>query len=380
VEFAEASGPPGETSRPASALRRRVRRRLLAWFETARRDLPWRRGRDPYHIWVSEIMLQQTTVAAVVPYFERFLRAFPTLRALAAAPEQDVLRLWEGLGYYRRARDLHRAACQLTAAGADTLPDNPEVVRQLPGMGRYTLGAVLSQAFDRRLPILEANSLRVLCRLFGRRDDPRRGPAQRWLWQVAEDLLPARRVGDFNQALMELGALVCTPVAPRCCECPLAADCVARRLGLQAAIPARAPPPAITEVREAAVVIRRGGEVLLVQRPESASRWANLWEFPHRPLDEGESYEAAAVRLASELAGLDVALGPELLTLRHGVTRYRITMACFEAESAAGEFRSEFYRQGLWVEPARLADYPVSAPQRRLAKALVAPNRQRTLF
>jgi A/G-specific adenine glycosylase len=361
-------------------LRRRIRRRLLAWFATTRRDLPWRRDRDPYHIWVSEVMLQQTTVAAVVPYYERFLRAFPTLPDLVAAPEQDVLRLWEGLGYYRRARDLHRAARQLAAAGADTVPDDPEAVGRLPGMGRYTLGAVLSQAFDRRVPILEANSLRVLCRLFGRRDDPRRGPAQRWLWQVAEDLLPAKRVGDFNQALMELGALVCTPAAPRCGDCPLATDCVVRRLGLQAAIPAKARPPAISDIREAAVVIRRGDKVLLVQRPESASRWANLWEFPHGPLDEGDSFEAAAVRLARDLAGLDVTLGLELLTLRHGVTRYRITMTCFEAESTAGEFRSDFYRQGLWVAQARLADYPVSAPQRRLARELLKPARQRTLF
>ncbi len=373
MQFAQASGS-------SSSLRRRVRQRLLAWFETARRDLPWRRGRDPYHIWVSEVMLQQTTVAAVVPYFERFLHAFPTLRDLAAAPEQEVLRLWEGLGYYRRARDLHRAARQLVAAGAGTIPDNPEVLRELPGMGRYTLGAVLSQAFDRRLPILEANSLRVLCRLFGRTDDPRRGPAQRWLWQVAEELLPAKRVGDFNQALMELGALVCTPAAPRCGDCPLAADCVARRLGLQAEIPARAPPATITEVREAAVVVRRGREVLLVQRPESANRWANLWEFPHGPVGEGEVHEAAALRLARTLTGLEVVLGPELLTLRHAVTRFRITMACFEAESAAGDFRSDFYRQGLWVAPEWLPDYPVSAPQRRLAKALVAPERQRTLF
>src|SRR5581483_11169582 len=192
-------------------------------------------------------------------------------------------------------------------------------------------------------PVLEANSLRVLCRLFGRTDDPRRGPAQRWLWQVAEDLLPVRRVGDFNQALMELGALVCTPAAPRCGDCPLAADCEARRLGLQGEIPAKAPPPAVTEVRESAVVIRRAGSVLLAQRPESASRWANMWEFPHGPLDDGESHEAAALRLAHALTGLDVALGPELLTLRHGITRYRITMACFEADRAAGEFRSDFY-------------------------------------
>jgi A/G-specific adenine glycosylase len=370
VEFAQPPAPP---------LRRRIRRRLLSWFEGARRDLPWRRDRDPYRIWVSEVMLQQTTVAAVVPYFERFLSAFPTLRHLAAAAEQDVLRLWEGLGYYRRARDLHRAARQLAADGDGTIPDDPDILRQLPGMGRYTVGAVLSQAFDRRLPVLEANSLRVLCRLFGRTDDPRRGPAQRWLWQVAEDLLPARRAGDFNQALMELGALVCTPAAPRCDECPLAADCVARRLGLQDAIPARPPPPAITEIREAAVVVRRGGEVLLVQRPETARRWANLWEFPHGPLGDSEAHEEAASRLARE-AGLNVALGTELLTLRHGVTRFRITMACFEAEHKGGEFRSDFYRQGLWVAPASLADYPVSAPQRRLAKALTAPQRQRTLF
>jgi A/G-specific adenine glycosylase len=360
-------------------LRRRVRQRLLSWFAESRRDLPWRRDRDPYRIWVSEVMLQQTTVTAVVSYFERFLHAFPTLRDLAAAPEQDVLRLWEGLGYYRRARDLHRAARQLAATSGATIPDDPDALRELPGMGRYTLGAVLSQAFDRRLPILEANSLRVLCRLFGRTDDPRRGPAQRWLWQVAEDLLPVKRVGDFNQALMELGALVCTPTEPRCGACPLAADCIAQRLGLQETIPAKAPPPAITDVSEAAVVIRRGSEVLLAQRPESAKRWANLWEFPHGPLTDGESHEEAAVRLARD-SGLDVRLGPELLTLRHGITRFRITMACFEAEHVGGEFRSDFYRQGTWVAPERLPDYPVSAPQRRLAKALLAPARQRTLF
>jgi A/G-specific adenine glycosylase len=324
-------------------------------------------------------MLQQTTVAAVIPYFERFLRAFPRLADLAAASEQDVLRLWEGLGYYRRARDLHRAARQLAAHHGGEIPDDPDVVRELPGMGRYTMGAVLSQAFDRRLPVLEANSLRVLCRFFGRIDDPRRGPAQRWLWQVAEDLLPSRGAGDFNQALMELGALVCTPAAPRCDQCPLASDCVARRLGLQDSIPAKAAPPRITEVRESGLVVRRGPRVLLVQRPESASRWANLWEFPHGPLLDGESHEDAALRLARE-GGLEVMLGPELLTLRHGVTRFRITMVCLEAEYQGGQFRSSVYQQGRWVRPQQVAHYPVSAPQRRLAKSQIAPPRQRSLF
>src|SRR5437763_3122971 len=222
-----------------SRLRRRVRSRLLRWFDRHQRPLPWRRDRDPYRVWVSEVMLQQTTVAAVVPYFERFLAAFPTLADLAAADEQAVLRLWEGLGYYRRARHLHRAARQLVREYGGRLPDDAEVWRGLPGVGRYILGAVLSQAFGRRLPIVEANSLRVLCRLFGQRGDPRGGPVQKWLWAKAAELLPAKRAGDFNQALMELGALVCTPAAPKCDVCPLAKECVARREGAQAEIPAR---------------------------------------------------------------------------------------------------------------------------------------------
>jgi A/G-specific adenine glycosylase len=211
------------------------------------------------------------------------------------------------------------------------------------------------------------------------RDDPRRGPTRARLWQLAEALLPKLRVGEFNQALMELGALVCTPAAPRCGACPLAAHCVARRLGLQAEIPARPEAPATVEVREAAVVLRRGAQVLLVQRP-SEGRWANLWEFPHGPLEDGETHEAAATRVLRQLTGLNARPAGEILTIRHGVTRFQITMVCFEAAYRAGEFRSTFYRQGVWLEPAQLAAYPVSAPQRRLAAALGSGPRQRQLF
>ncbi len=360
-------------------LRSRLPRRLLGWFAAHRRDLPWRRDRDPYRIWVSEVMLQQTQAAIVVPYFDRFLRAFPTLAALAAAEEQDVLRLWEGLGYYRRARDLLKTARLLSAAHGGQLPDDPAALDGLPGLGRYTRNAVLSQAFDRRLPILEANSRRVLARLFGRTGDPSRGPEQRWLWAAAEALLPARRAGDFNQALMELGALVCTPDAPRCDECPLAADCAARRLGRQASIPARTPPPEPVAVSEAAVVLRRGNEVLLVQRPPEG-RWASLWEFPHGPLAPGETADAAAARLLTELTGFRGRLGPELTVIRHGVTRFRITLVCFEAEHLSGEFRSAFYRQAAWLTPHELAARPVSSPQRRLAQLVADPLRPRRLF
>jgi A/G-specific adenine glycosylase len=259
-------------------------------------------------------------------------------------------------------------------------------VRGLPGLGPYTTNAVLSQAFDLRLPILEANSQRVLSRFFGRAQDPRQGPARAWLWRAAEALLPgrpgARRAagaGDFNQALMELGALVCTPAAPRCGDCPLAEHCVARQQGLQEVIPARAPSPAPTEVWEAAVVVRRGEEVLLVQRP-AQGRWGKLWEFPHGPLQEGETYEDAARRLAAELTGLRTRLGPELLTVRHGITRYRVTLVCFEAEFVGGSFHSPLYVRGEWLRPADLAAYPVSSPQRRLAGALTAGSRQLRLF
>jgi A/G-specific adenine glycosylase len=324
-------------------------------------------------------MLQQTQAATVAPFFERFVARFPDLASLAAAEEQEVLRLWEGLGYYRRARDLLRSARLLHAAHGGAFPRDPAQLAGLPGMGEYTRNAVLSQAFDLRLPILEANSQRVLSRVFGREEDPRRGPARRWLWQAAAEVLPARQAGDFNQALMELGALVCLPAKPRCGECPLAPRCSARRQGRQEEIPPRTPPPAVTRVQEACVVVYRDARVLLVQRP-AAGRWASLWEFPHRPLAPAEAAEQAAARLVAELTGLDARLRGEILTLTHGITRYHVTLTCFEADHQGGEFRPGSYVAAEWVSPADLAKYPVSAPQRRLAKELSGPGRQRQLF
>lgn len=324
-------------------------------------------------------MLQQTLVATVVPYFERFLARYPTLADLARGDEQDVLRLWEGLGYYRRARHLLQAARLLNERHAGVFPADPEALRGVPGLGDYTRNAVLSQAFDQRLPILEANSVRVLSRLFGREEDPRGGEARRWLWRAAEEILPTRDIGDFNQALMELGALVCTPEKPACAACPVKARCAAFASGQPENYPRRAPPPAATRVNEVAVVIRRQGQVLLAQRLANATRWASMWEFPHGEVADGEAHEQAAARLARELTGLDVQLGAELTTIRHSVTRFRIHMICFEAKYETGVYASAFYEQGVWVEPQKLGDYPVSSPQRRLAK-LLAEGGQRHLF
>ncbi len=367
-----------DTTSPAEvppALRGWVRRRLTCWFAKHARDLPWRKSRDPFAIWVSEIMLQQTQVATVIPYFQRFLEAFPTVRTLAAADEQQVLRLWEGLGYYRRARDLHQAARRLVAEHGGLIPDDPDLFRSLPGVGRYTVGAVLSQAYDRRLPIIEANSQRVLCRLLGIREDPRGPAVQRRLWQTARELLPRRGSGDFNQALMELGALVCTPAGTACAACPLARHCVARRLELQDCIPFRASAPEVVQVREVALVVRRGPRVLVAQRPPQG-RWPGMWEVPHGTLADGENHEQAACRLLHELTGLEARLGSEILTIRHGVTRFRITMVCLEAEYLGGTFASAFYPRARWLTPRQLNDLPVSVPQRRLARALVGPRQQ----
>jgi A/G-specific adenine glycosylase len=354
-----------------------IRRRLLAWFDRNRRDLPWRVDRDPYRIWVSEIMLQQTTVAAVAPRFERFLKSFPTLAHLAAASEQEVLREWEGLGYYRRARNLHAAARILAAQHSGEFPRDPEAWAELPGVGRYILGAVLSQAFDQRLPIIEANSQRVLCRLFAKSGDPANGPVKKWLWATAENLLPRKRAGDFNQALMELGALICTPSTPKCRQCPLSLQCRAFQSGRQESIPTRPAAEETVQVREVAVVIRKSDRVLLVQRPENG-RWSKMWEFPRAEVNGGESSESAASRVAAELIGVRARIGSELMTIRHGVTRFRISLTCFDAQWLGGKFQSSYYPAGRWLRPAELNRYPVSSPQRKLATmiASAAPSRR----
>jgi A/G-specific adenine glycosylase len=376
--------PPGWTARTLPG----IRTKLLNWFDKHQRDLPWRRtidgrpdgSRNAYHVWISEVMLQQTTVAAVVPYFERFITALPDVISLASADEQQVLKLWEGLGYYRRARHLYAAAKELVRSHKGELPDDPTVWESLPGVGRYILGAVLSQAFDRRLPIVEANSLRVLSRLFGYRGDPREGAGRAWVWSAAETVLPAKRVGDFNQSLMELGALICTPTTPDCAKCPLSANCEAKRLGLQEQIPPKKKQPVITAVNEVGVVIRDGEKVLLCRRPANAGRWQNMWEVPHAPRAASEDISAAAMRVAKELTGFDVQSGAEVQTIKHGVTRYAITLVCVEASLVGGVFTPGAYAEAKWVTPAELADYPVSSPQRKLMTTLANHNRQGRLF
>jgi A/G-specific adenine glycosylase len=349
-----------------------LRRKLLAWYGKHARDLPWRKSRDPYRVWISEIMLQQTQVATVRDYFLRFVREFPNVRRLAAADEQQVLRLWEGLGYYRRARQLHAAAQKIVTEHGGRFPQAVDELRELPGIGRYTAGAIASIAFDQRAPILEANTIRLLSRLIAYRADPLSTVGQRVLWQVAEDILPQRSVAQFNQALMELGSLVCTPSEPKCCGCPLSSVCAANTAGMQREIPRPKPPKIYTDVREAVVVVRRNGRVLM-RRCAANERWAGLWDFPRFELEaEGPLFaQEEIVRKVLAQTGITCSPAPLWKTLKHGVTRFRITLDCYHAPYVAGRARTSNGRVVRWVPLAELPALPLSTTGRRIARIVV---------
>jgi A/G-specific adenine glycosylase len=348
--------------------RQAFRRRLVAWFGRHARDLPWRLTRDPYRIWLSEVMLQQTTVAMAAPHFERFVAEFPTIEDLAAADEQQVLRLWEGLGYYRRARALHAAAQQIVAEHGGKLPRDVATLMTLPGIGRYTAGAIASFAYDVPAPIVETNTQRVLARLTGFAGIVGVGAGQKFIWSAAEALLPRQGAGRFNLALMELGALVCKPIDPPCHDCPVASFCEARRLGLQAEIPQLPPRPEPITIREAAVVVRKNGAVL-VRQCGARERWPGLWDFPRFAL-EGDDPRAVRRELVAKVrqqTGVAIEPGGILKTIRHGVTRHRITLECYEARSAGGRLRSTAAQPVRWTPIGELGGLPLSVTARSIA-------------
>ena len=251
--------------------------RILRWYDSAKRDLPWRRTQDPYSVWLSEIMLQQTRVAAAVPYFERFLQRFPNVAALAAARESEVLAAWAGLGYYSRARNLHRAAQEIAAGG---FPRDYEAIRALPGIGEYTAAAIASIAFGLPHAVLDGNVIRVLARVSAEEAPVASAAAKERLRALADRLLDRSRPGDYNQALMELGATVCLPRSPRCTECPVATMCEARRQGIAERLPVKAPRVKTVVIELELLLIRRRGRCLMWQRPTDSGPMAGFWELP----------------------------------------------------------------------------------------------------
>ena len=344
---------------------------LLAWYDTTAAQLPWRATRDPYRVWLSEIMLQQTQVETVKPYYERFLTAYPTVEALAAAPLDDVLKRWEGLGYYSRARNLHRAA-QIVSASGGQFSASVEGLMALPGIGRYTAGAIASIAFGVRAPVLDGNVIRVYARLLDLPDDVTQTLTQARLWEVAEAWLPDDRPGDYNQALMDLGRLICKPRNPLCAECPIRDHCLAFPHGTQNERPvkkAKAPTPHYDVA--AGMIWNARGELLIAQRPLDGLL-GGLWEFPGGKQEAGETLPECLKRELREELAIEVEVGELFTRVQHGFTHFRITLHAFTCQHTGGEPQAIGARAWAWVTPDELDRYSFGKADRQVIAALRA--------
>jgi A/G-specific adenine glycosylase len=356
--------------------------RLLAWFSGAARDLPWRRTPDPYAIWVSEIMLQQTQVKTVLPYWKRWMRALPNLEALANANSQRLHKLWEGLGYYTRVRNMQKAARLVMARHEGKFPTDFHDVLALPGIGRYTAGAICSIAFGQPKPILDGNVIRVLTRLFGISGNPREKATNARLWHLAEQLvqraaqasrftvhvsrfssLVSRSCSQLNQSLMELGALICTPKAPQCGACPVARQCIAFRHGRVTEFPHQAKRLPASARRYVAVVAERRGRFLVRQRPAGVVN-AHLWEFPNLEIgQDGTDLRTAA----KTLLGFNPSSPEHLCTIKHSITRYRITLDVYRVREG---WKRGTERNGKWIKPSELSRLPFASAHKRILRLL----------
>ena len=353
---------------------------LLDWYRSNKRDLPWRDSDDPYHVWVSEIMLQQTRADQMEAYFERFIRALPTIRDLASASEDEVLKLWEGLGYYARARNMHKAARRLLAERGGRLPDTYEELAGLPGIGPYTAAAVSSIAFDRDHPVLDGNVTRVLCRVLRREEDPRKAAVRTGLIAAGERLLPPGRAGDFNQAMMELGARLCTPARPRCGACPVSTLCRARaELEDPSALPRKAPGKEKPHYEVTAGLIRKEGKLLIARRP-AEGMLGGLWEFPGGKQEPGESLEECLVREIREELDIVVEVEAFLLSVDHVYSHFSITLHAFAARYRRGRPRAVGCSDWRWIDPLELDDYALPRADRRIIEHLSTGALQSGLF
>jgi A/G-specific adenine glycosylase len=351
---------------------------LLEWYDRQAADLPWRENQDPYRVWLSEIMLQQTQVETVKPYFARFLVAYPTVEALAAAPLSDVLKLWEGLGYYSRARNLHQAARVVTRDFGGRFPRTVEGLMHLPGIGRYTAGAIASIAFGEAAPVLDGNVIRVFARLIDLPDDVTQPAVKERLWKLAEEWLSSERPGDYNQALMELGRTICKPRNPLCGECPIRSHCLAFANGTQAQRPVKKAKAATPHYDVAAGIIwNANGQLLIAQRPLDGLL-GGLWEFPGGKLEAGETLPECLKRELREELGIEVEVGELFTVVQHGFTHFKITLHAFTCQYVSGEPRAIGVRDWAWVTPDQLDRYSFGKADREVIGAM--QERKNMLF
>ncbi len=345
---------------------------LLNWWDAGHAALPWRATRDPYAVWVAEIMLQQTQVATVIPYFERWMARFPTVQALAAASLDEVLKLWEGLGYYGRARNLHAAAQTVVNKLDGHIPNTAKELMQLKGIGRYTAGAIASIAFDEPAPILDGNVVRILSRLHDLPDDVTTTATKKKLWQLAADLVPAHRPGDFNEALMELGQTVCLSANPRCEACPVTAVCLAYQRGTQWERPVRPPRKRTPHYDVAAGVIweQNGGERFLIAQRPLNGLLGGLWEFPGGKQETGETLPQTLKREIQEELGMEITVGDHLTSIKHAFTHFRITLHAFHAVHTGGVPRHIGVANHAWVTLNDLDTYAFAVTDQKIIAAL----------
>ncbi len=341
-----------------------ARTALLRWYDRHRRDLPWRRTRDPYAIWISEAMLQQTRVETVIPYYARFLERFPDVQALASADLDDVLSVWSGLGYYSRAKNLRAAARQVVDRHAGRIPDEPDALRALPGVGRYTAGALASIAFDQPEPVLDGNVKRVLARLLDVREDVGRRQVAERLWNESARLADGPRPGDLNQALMELGATICTPRAPGCAVCPWRRRCAARRAGDPEALPVKRPRGPVPRVQATAALVLRDGRALAVRRPPQGL-WAGLWELPGGDLTGGEAPARGVRRALRERLGLELEGLRRAGEVEHVLSHRRLRLHVYRCQAPPGRVRRRGPDAHRWLAPDGLAALPQSVLTRK---------------
>jgi A/G-specific adenine glycosylase len=346
-------------------------KRILAWYANHARDLPWRGVHNPYATWVSEVMLQQTRVETVIPYFIRWMQRFPDIRALAEASLQEVLATWEGLGYYGRARNLQRSAQEVIHKYGGQLPTDASQLRKLPGIGRYTAAAIASIAFCKDEPALDGNIRRVLARYFNVDEDVHSARGENKLWELATLHLPEGQAGTYNQALMDLGASLCTPKMPQCAACPLEDSCQAKALGIQEQRPVSVPKPTIPQHVVTAAVIRNGDRVLITCRPPRGLL-GGLWEFPGGKQKEGEDLKACLRREIREELGVEVKVGAELGKYKHAYTHFRVILHAFQCRILQGKPRLIEAVDMRWVTLNELEQYPMGKIDRQISISLLS--------